>query len=308
MSAEKKAGPRVSVVTPVLNAEPYLRARLSAVFSQEPEPPAEVILVDSGSTDNTGGIAGTFDRVRVAPIENFSHGRARNLGAREAAGDVVVFLTQDALPENKQWLARLLESFGDSRVAAAFSRQVAQPGASPMERFFLDTHFPPGLPVRREQGKKSQLGLADAFFSNVSAAVRREVLLEHPFDEQLIMSEDQQFARDILEAGYATVYQPESVVVHSHDYTLWNIFRRYFDSVYSLTCIFPKHGLGASAAMGFRYLARECAHMVLHYPRRLPYYALYVLAKSLGTLAGHFVDYLPRALVKRFSLHSHHWR
>ena len=73
-----------------------------------------------------------------------------------------------------------------------------------------------------------------------------------PFDEDLIMSEDQQFSRDVIAAGHAVVYQPQSVVVHSHNYSLATCFRRYFDSVYSLTLIFPSHGVGTSASMGGR--------------------------------------------------------
>jgi rhamnosyltransferase len=297
----------VSVVIPVLNAEPYLHDLLSALFEQEPAPPEEVILVDSGSTDRTSEIAASFEHVRVVPIENFSHGRTRNLGAREAKADTVVLMTQDALPANTSWLSELLVPFEDAQVAATFSRQVARPGANPMEVFFLQTHFPANGPLRREKGDRAELGFPDVFFSNVSAAIRRDVLLEHPFDEDLIMSEDQQFARDVLDAGHATVYQPDSVVLHSHNYSLRTVFKRYFDSVHSLTRIFPRHGVGTSASIGLRYLARECRYVLRNHPLRAPHYLLYVMAKAFGTLAGHFVDYMPRPLVKRLSLHSYHW-
>ncbi len=239
--AEGPAGD-VSVVIPVLNAARHLPALLSALRAQRPAAPREVILVDSGSTDGTPGLAAAHPEARVVPIADFSHGRARNLGAREAKGAIVALLTQDALPSDPSWLARLLEPFADASVAAAYSRQVPREDATPMERFFLLTRFPPGEPVRRERRGDAPPGLEDVFFSNVAAAVRRDVLLAHPFDEALIMSEDQQFARDVLQAGYATVYQPASVVVHSHRYGLGTVFRRYFDSVYSLTEIFPGTG------------------------------------------------------------------
>ena len=97
----------VSVVIPVLNAECYLPELLNAIFQQDP-PPMEVILVDSMSTDKTVEIANGFDRVRTIPIHNFSHGRGRNFGIQAASGDVVVLLTQDALPADEHWLAELL--------------------------------------------------------------------------------------------------------------------------------------------------------------------------------------------------------
>lgn len=298
--------PSVSVVIPVLNAERYLGPLLSAIFAQKPSPPDEVVLVDSMSKDRTREIAATFPGVRIVPVEHFTHGGARNLGAREARGELLVLMTQDALPQDEHWMARLLQPFRDPNVAASYSRQVPYPDANPMERYFLATHFPPGSSVRREGGG-GELGLGHVFFSNVAAAIRRDLLLKFPFDETIIMSEDQQVSRDLIKAGYAVVYQPESVVVHSHNYTLGVVFRRYFDSIYSLTQIFPSHDMGESASMGFSYLFKEILHMVTRHPLWLPYYALYTVAKAGGTLMGHFAENMPRSWARKMSLHRYYW-
>jgi rhamnosyltransferase len=299
--------PTVSVVIPTLNAEPYLRGILEAIFSQEPTSPSEVILVDSMSTDATRDIAASDARVRVVPIADFSHGRARNLGARAAVGEVVVMLTQDALPADRTWLAALLAPFADPQVVASYSRQVPCADANPMERFFLERRFPPRPPVRRERRGDATLTLEDVFFSNVSAAIRRDALLRQPFDETLIMSEDQQFSRDVIAAGHAVVYQPESVVIHSHDYSLVNCFRRYFDSSCSLKVIFPEHGLARTAVMAASYIPGEARYMVRAHPRSLPRYLLYNLAKVGGTLAGLVAERLPRRAARALSLHRYHW-
>jgi rhamnosyltransferase len=306
-AAPSDARPTVSVVIPVLNAARHLPDLLPRLLAQRPAPPEEIVLVDSGSRDGTVELARSFDRVRVVPIARFSHGRARNLGVREARGELVALMTQDAVPRDEQWLAALLAPLDDPGVAATYSRQVPRDDANPMERFFLATRFPPGPPVRRKRRPGRPPSLEDVFFSNVAAAVRRPVLLDHPFDESLIMSEDQQFARDALAAGFATVYVPDSVVVHSHNYSLGTCFRRYFDSVYSLTVIFPRHDMGTSASMGFSYLWREFRHMARRHPAWLPYYALYTCAKTAGTLAGHFAERMPRRVARRLSLHRYHW-
>lgn len=298
----------VSVVIPTLNAAGYLPELLKAVFAQEPTSPREVILVDSMSSDNTRAIAGSERSVRVVPIPSFSHGRARNLGARKATGEIVVMLTQDAMPADRSWLANLLAPLEDNKVAAVYSRQIPKPGANPMECFFLQTRFQPESPVRRVLREGEVPTLEKVFFSNVSAAIRREILLRHPFDESLIMSEDQQFSRDILKAGHAVVYQPTSVVFHSHDYTLSTVFRRYFDSVYSLTLIFGNHGIGTSVSMGLKYLAGEIGFITRSYPQYLPYYLIYNLAKSAGTLTAHMAPVIPRRILRRISLHSYHWQ
>ena len=298
---------KVSVVIPVLNAEQLLPDLFAALFSQKPAPPDEIILVDSHSTDQTVAAAKSFANTRVIPIEKFSHGRARNLGAAAARGDIAVLLTQDALPQDDKWLVNLLAPFADERVGAVYSRQVPREDAPPTERFFLNYHFPPGPPVRREKKGSDPLAFEDVFFSNVSAAIRKSLLLKYPFDETLIMSEDQQFARDLINAGLAVVYQPESVVVHSHRYSLATAFRRYFDSVYSLTLIFPAQDMRVSAAMGRRYLRREIVYMLRRHPFYFPYYCLYNLAKAAGVLVGHFGARLPRRVARAFSLHRYHW-
>lgn len=298
----------VSVVIPVLNAAAHLPALREAFQAQKPVAPQEIILVDSGSTDGTRALAAAWPGARLIPLADFSHGRARNLGGREARGDLVVLMTQDALPTDEHWLANLLAPFADPQVAAVYSRQIPKPDAPPTERFFLHYHFPPGAPVRRVKTGSGPLTLQDVFFSNVSAAVRREMLLRFPFDETLIMSEDQQFSRDLIAAGYTVVYQPSSAVFHSHRYSLKTAFRRYFDSVYSLTVIFPEHGVGTSASLGLQYVRQELIYILRHYPWYLPYYGLYNLAKTMGTLAAHHAVSLPPWLLQKLSLHSYHWR
>ena len=297
----------MSVVIPVLNAGALLPRLLKSIASQQPAAPDEIILVDSHSTDNTVAIAQSYPEVKIIPIDLFSHGRARNLGAREATGEIIVLMTQDALPADRHWLAALLEPLADPQVAAVCSRQVPRPDAPPTENFFLAYHFPPGPPLRRVRPAGRSLTLADVFFSNVSAAVRRDIILRYPFDETLIMSEDQQFARDLITAGYAIVYQPSSVVVHSHRYSLGTAFRRYFDSVYSLAKIFPTHDLKVSATMGRRYLRQETGYMLRHHPLYVPYYCLYTLCKMAGVLCSHFADRMPRCLARACSLHRYYW-
>ena len=177
-----------------------------------------------------------------------------------------------------------------------------------MEHYFLTSHF--SLIGSTQEAVDPQQELAfqkDVFFSNVSGAARRDLLLRHPFDEELIMSEDQQFARDILQAGYRIVYNPESAVLHSHNYTLRVVFKRYFDSVYSLTQLFSQHDLSESASMGVNYLLHETRHMLRHHPLWFPYYILYTAAKTSGTLAAHYAERMPGWLLKRCSLHAYHW-
>lgn len=143
----------ISVVIPVLNAARFLPELFHALEQQKPYSPKEIILVESGSTDSTVKIASRYPNVQIVPIKKFSHGYARNLGAKHATGEIIVLMTQDALPRDKTWLQKLLEPFSDDKVVAVYSRQVPKPDAIFTERFFLMTRFPDGSSVGEKKIK-----------------------------------------------------------------------------------------------------------------------------------------------------------
>ena len=298
----------ISIIIPVLNAELYIPRLMDAFYSQAEVQPMEVILVDSGSTDNTKEIASSYSKVRVVSITDFTHGYSRNFGAKKAKGDLLVFLSQDAVPATNDWLLNLVKVFDDTNVAAAYSRQVPWDDASPMEKFFLGKRFPVESTIRGIRDSEKTLTLESVFFSNVSSCVRRSKLLEYPFDEELIMSEDQQLSCDLISAGYLIHYVAESVVTHSHRYSLMSAFKRYFDSVYSLTKVFDEHGVGTSVKMGRTYVKEELAYIAKKHPLWLPYYSFYTAVKAIATILAHHADNIPLWLVRKLSLHSYYWK
>lgn len=299
----------VSIVVPTLNAGRYARRLLDAFAHQSYDALPEVILVDSASDDDTVAIADGYPFCRAVPIarQAFTHGYARNLGVREASGEIVVFVSQDALPRDDHWLANLLSPFQKAETGAVFGRQIPYPDANPFERTFLNYWFPaedrttPGLRKDKEAYR-----FLDGFFSNVNAAARRQLALDHPFLEDIIMSEDQQFARDLLAHGHDIVYAADAEVWHSHDYTLREVFQRYFDSAYSLTCIF-NHTFGESLKAGRGYLPHEFRQILTQYPRWFPYYVLYLGSKVSGSLAGHVARHFPDRFNRRLSMHKRFW-
>ena len=301
--------PSVSVVIPTLNARRWLPGLFAALKRQSPDAPAEIILVDSGSRDGTVEFASQQDGVRVIPIERFSHGGARNLGIRSSACELVVLMTQDAEPADGHWLARLIEPLTDRSVAGAYSRQIPRADAPPMERFFLMDRFPDGpAPVRRSHEGPGAPVYPATFFSNVSSAARKETWLRFPFDERLLMSEDQQFARDALLAGLSLVYVPTSLVLHSHTYNLRQTFSRYFDSVIAFRQLSGGHTVSRSTQLAGLTAGRELAYLMREAPAHIPYYGLYTLFKGAGVLAGHAAGLLPRRLCARWSMNPAWWR
>jgi rhamnosyltransferase len=224
---------------------------------------AEVIVIDSGSGDTTLEIAAAYPvRLTRIPPEEFGHGRTRNLGARLALGSFLVYLPQDATPLGTDWLQALLAPFDNPAVAGVYGRQVPRPDASPMEAFFLQNAYP-AQQETRTLGRDEDPSLSRCFFSTVGGALRASLWRSHPFDEGVIMSEDQAWSKQVMRAGHAIAYQPDAAMLHSHQYDIAGIFRRNFDSGFSIQQIFSGR-TGISVAGGLTTLAREAIHVLCH--------------------------------------------
>lgn len=298
----------VTVIIPTLNAESYIHKQLAAIQNQSYSGPVDVVVIDSSSQDKTEEIVKTFAFAAFVKIKRseFTHGYSRNLGVRHAKGDIVAFLSQDALPYDESWLENLIRPLIQDGIAASYSRQVPYPDASPMETYFLKTHFPSERKVMFSNKSSGALKLMDVFFSNVSSAGLTGIVRQYPFQEDLIMSEDQQFSRDVVNAGHKISYEPSSIVLHSHQYKLKTVFQRYFDSAYSLTCIF-KQSLGDSYKIWRNYYLGEFREMLTKHPLWLPYYFLYFMARVTGAVSGSFASKMPVAMARRLSLHKGFW-
>lgn len=226
----------VSVIIPTKNAERYLEEQLRAIFSQEDVPRPEVVIIDSGSADRTTQIASRYP-VKLISIkpEEFNHGATRNLGAREARGDYLVFLTQDATPADGSWLKNLLRPLReDPAVAGAFSRHVPRPGCSlPLARQ-IEEEWPQAGGRQRIVKQVSSREELDArkpyyvYFANTSSCLRRSAWERYPFRD-VDFGEDVDWAERVLLAGYTIVYEPDSAVLHSHDYRLREQLRQHYD-------------------------------------------------------------------------------
>jgi rhamnosyltransferase len=234
-SAPPGEHPRASVVIPTLNPGSELEEVLERLESQQGCLPFEVLVIDSSSRDGTiRRLAKRGVRHIVINRKDFNHGLTRNLGVREARGEIVVFLSQDALPE-EGWLAALLEAFRDPDVAGAYSRQVPRPNASLFVKDQLAHWYASGTEPRRQAitglTRFAALPLEDKLatvcFDNVSSAVRRSVALQMPF-RKLPFAEDRDWAYRVLTCGHSIRYCPDSVVIHSHGRSLWYQMRRTF--------------------------------------------------------------------------------
>ena len=221
----------ISIIIPTKNAGDEFDNCLSSISTQKTKYKYEVIVIDSGSTDNTLKFIAKYPiwLIKIEP-EEFGHGKTRNFGARLAKGNYLVYMTQDAIPANENWLDSLAKNMEqDKEIAGVYSRNLPKLGCSPSEARYIAKAWGDKREIKEITEYKRHYKKI-VFFSNISSCIRKDVWEKFPFSENLIMAEDQDWSKRVLGAGYKIIYEPKSVVYHSHTYSLKQLFKRYFDA------------------------------------------------------------------------------
>lgn len=319
---------RCAVVIPTKNAMPGLRRLMERVLSQKTQGPYEVIVIDSGSRDGTVEYLRSLTRVRLFEIspQSFGHGKTRNLGIKIADAEFVAFLTHDAEPANDYWLDNLLAAAEqDPRIAGVFGKHVAYECASPFTKADLDRHFGGFLhhplivhrdvdPSRYadDEGWRQFLH----FYSDNNSLMRKATWERFPYPD-VEFAEDQLWARQVIEAGYAKAYAPDAIVIHSHDYNVSEQLRRAFDESRNFRKYF---GYRLSPRV-FPALAAIAHFTIQAFTQQLDEekYGEVTLgdrarraSQRMATVAGHFLgthyDKLPAWVTDRLSLDNSHFK
>jgi rhamnosyltransferase len=231
------SAPRVSILLPTWNGEQDLSRLLPQLAAQKLEPGAEsgfetgfeprfeIIAIDSDSRDRTRELLAEAGAriLRIAHSE-FRHGPTRNRAAAEARGDILVFLSQDVVPRDEHFLARLVAAFDDPRTAGAFSRILPHESDDPLTaRTVLESPEASSEPCALALDGSEHRGLR---FNNVASAIRASVFREIPFPD-VAFGEDFAWAALAMRAGWRIRFVPESVALHAHCYSARAAYERY---------------------------------------------------------------------------------
>jgi rhamnosyltransferase len=211
------SSPKATVIMRSKNSQETIGQALAALFSQTYRD-FELMVVDSGSTDGTLDIVAKYPcrLVRIEPKSYFP-GSVLNQAILETATELIVMQNSDSVPLTPHALARLLAVFEEPQVQAAFARQLPRPDAVPWVRRDYASSFPPVAPAPQWLTMSFPL-----------AAMRRSAWEEHPFYTDAWASEDTEWGNWIRSRGYEIRYVPDSLVMHSHNYTLAQIYGRRF--------------------------------------------------------------------------------
>ncbi|SKA93172.1 rhamnosyltransferase [Prosthecobacter debontii] len=211
--------PLVSIIMRSFNEAWALGDTLAALQSQE-YTDWELIVIDSGSTDGSQELiraARPAEFVQIRP-EEYNPSRVMNQGMRLARGEICIFLNADATPQGPNWLRPLVEALQDPAVGACFGRQIPRPDCQAVFACDYDRCF----------GENRESIHWDHFFSMVSSGLRKDVWSQRGFREDLQYAEDDEYTRWCKQQGYHVHYVPESLAMHSHNYTPEQSYRRSF--------------------------------------------------------------------------------
>ncbi len=298
----------ISVIIPTYNAIHYLPKLLNSLIEQTVD--FEIIVIDSSSRDGTLDTANEFaSKVIIIPQSEFDHGGTRAKAAKEARGDILVFLTQDALPFNINAVKNLIEPLKDKDVVASYGRQLANGNATLFAKHLREYNYPQESYIRSFKDSK-KYGLKTAFLSDSFAAYRKDAILDvGSFKEGTIFGEDMHLVARLLINGKKVAYCSDAMVYHSHNYSVKEEFMRYFDTgVFHSNEAWLIEKFGKAEGEGLRYVKSEFKSILKEGDiLKIPEFLIRNIAKIVGYKLGKNYKKFPKNIAKSLSMHQSWW-
>ena len=240
----------------------------------------------------------------------FDHGGTRAQAAELSDADVMIFMTQDAMPADRELLAELLKALEqDENIAAAYARQLPNAECSFVERYTRAFNYPDRSGVKTKKDM-DQYGIKTFFCSNVCAAYKKDIYQKQGgFVRRTIFNEDMIYAGGLIQAGYGIAYAAEAKVIHSHNYNCMQQFHRNFDLGVS-QAEHPEIFEGVpSEGEGMRLVKKTLSHLVRSEKIWLiPGFVMQCAGKYAGYLAGKNFRRLPKKFVLWCTMSPNYWK
>ena len=240
----------------------------------------------------------------------FDHGGTRAQAAELSDADVMIFMTQDAMPADRELLAELLKALEqDENIAAAYARQLPNAECSFVERYTRAFNYPDRSVVKTKEDM-DQYGIKTFFCSNVCAAYKKDIYQKQGgFVRRTIFNEDMIYAGGLIQAGYGIAYAAEAKVIHSHNYNCMQQFHRNFDLGVS-QAEHPEIFEGVpSEGEGMRLVRKTLSHLVRSGKIWLiPGFVMQCAGKYAGYLAGKNFRRLPKKFVLWCTMSPNYWK
>lgn len=300
----------VDVLIPVYRPDGKLTELLKRLKMQN-YPIHRVILMNTEEKHFPAELTGIWDRVEVYHLakEEFDHGGTRDRGVRMSTADLVVCMTQDAMPADETLIEELVKPFNDPEVWAAYARQLPNEDCREVEKYTRSFNYPEQSMVKTKEDL-DRLGIKTFFCSNVCAAWRREKYLElGGFVKHTIFNEDMILAGTMIKQGGKIAYCAKAKVIHSHNYSAFQQFHRNFDLAVSQTMYPEVFGGIRSESEGIKLVKKSLSYCI---KIGKPWLMIQVVTQSAGKLLGYKMGQryrsLPMWLILRCTMSPSFWR
>lgn len=303
---------KVSIIIPTLNAEKDLKMNIELLKKYNKREGFEVIIVDSESLDNTVKLArdSEFEVLNIKKSE-FNHGGTRNLAVNKSKGSIIVFLTQDAILKDENSIDNLIRPLIENKdIGMSYGRQLPHLNAKVMGAFARIHNYPEISSVKSIK-EKEVYGIKTVFCSNSFSAYNTKVFQEvGMFPNNVILSEDTYVCSKMLKRNYKVAYVGDACVYHSHDYTIKEEFKRYFDIgvfygreswILEEFSKAEKEGITFVIEQGKYLLKNKNGHLILELVVRNA-------MKYLGYRLGLSEKKIPISFKRKLSMHKGYWR
>lgn len=220
---------KASIIIRAYNEEKHIEKLLQGIKNQKTSFGYEVILVDSGSTDRTVDRAQKYgvEIVHITPSE-FSFGCSLNKGIEKANGGYCVFISAHCYPVNEHWLENLISPFADESIALVYGKQRGNQITKYSEQQIFKKWFP-----ESDSGKQDS-----PFCNNANAAIRKSFWEKYRYNETLTGLEDIDWAKNTISQGYSIYYASDAGVIHVHNETFLQVYRRYEREAIAMRAIY----------------------------------------------------------------------
>lgn len=300
----------VEVIIPVYKPGKELKILLERLGKQS-YPIERILLVNTEKQYWDPRLEKEFPSIQVTHITKgeFDHGGTRRKMAEISQAEVMVFMTQDAMPENRELIAQLVLPMEQERVKAVYARQLPVRNCRLAEAYTRSFNYPS---VSMLKGKEDldRLGIKTYFCSNVCAAYDKKTYEElGGFVEKTIFNEDMIYAGHLIQAGYQIFYNAQARVFHSHNYGCMDQLHRNFDLGVS-QAQHPEIFQGVpSEGEGIRMVKHTIEYLLeKRKPWLIPGVILQSAFKYMGYRLGKNYQRLPRKMILKCTMNREYWK
>ena len=270
----------------------------------------EIHIIDTETGIFPKELKNLSDKIRISKIkpEQFDHGGTRHEGAMQSHADIIVYMTQDAMPVNEYLIEELVKAFYNEKIAAAYARQLPNSKCNVIEQYTRAFNYPEQSRIKSLEDLET-LGIKTYFCSDVCAAYRKSVYESlGGFEEKTIFNEDMIMAAKIIQSGGLVKYVAEAKVIHSHNYNCKQQFQRNFDLAVSQVEHPEVFQNIKSESEGMRLVKNTMIYLI---KIKKPWLIIKLILQSgfkyMGYCLGKKYGQLPMWLIKKCTMNQRYW-